>query len=267
MDKVVEVQIDAQGVAEVRLNRAHKMNAIDLETMAELRGAAERLQREPRLRAVVLSGNGRAFCAGLDTASFSALGAGQREPVLTDLATRTHGIANAGQWAAWAWTELAVPVIAAVHGVAFGAGLQIALSADIRLVTADLKMSVMEIKWGLVPDMTGIALMTRLARPDVVRELTFTGRVFSGDEAVQLGFATRVCTDPLAAAREMAQQIAACNPDAIRAGKRLLNRAYEASAADILLAESVEQDQLLGSANQIEAVRATLEKRTAQFSS
>jgi enoyl-CoA hydratase/carnithine racemase len=115
--------------------------------------------------------------------------------------------------------------------------------------------------------MTGIALMTRLARPDVVRELTFTGRVFSGDEAVQLGFATRVCTDPLAAAREMAQQIAACNPDAIRAGKRLLNRAYEASAADILLAESVEQDQLLGSANQIEAVRATLEKRTAQFSS
>jgi enoyl-CoA hydratase/carnithine racemase len=164
------------------------------------------------------------------------------------------------------WREVPVPVIAAVHGVAFGGGLQVALGADLRLVAPGTKMSVMEIKWGLVPDMGGMVLMRELARNDVVRELTFTGRIFSGEEAVAIGFATRLATNPLAEALEMAREIAQKSPDAIRAGKRLLNAAMGHSAADLLLAESVEQKALIGSANQTEAVRANIEKRAPRFS-
>jgi enoyl-CoA hydratase/carnithine racemase len=158
-----------------------------------------------------------------------------------------------------------VPVIAAVHGVAFGGGLQIALGADIRLVTADLNMSVMEIKWGLVPDMAGCVLMNQLAGTDIVRELTFTGRIFTGSEAVALGLATRVSADPLSEARTLARQIAQQNPDTIRANKRLLNLALSVSPAEALVAESVEQQRLIGSANQIESVRAAMEKRPPRF--
>jgi enoyl-CoA hydratase/carnithine racemase len=182
-----------------------------------------------------------------------------------DLIERSHGIANAAQQVAMVWREVPVPVIAAVHGVAFGGGLQVALGADVRLVAPGTKMSVMEIKWGLVPDMAGMVLMRELARNDVVRELTFTGRVFSGEEAVAIGFATRLAVDPLAEALEMAREIAQKSPDAIRAGKRLLNAAMGHSAADLLLAESVEQKALIGSANQTEAVRANMEKRAPRF--
>ncbi|MEO8296380.1 MAG: crotonase/enoyl-CoA hydratase family protein [Burkholderiales bacterium] len=265
MTQLVELEIDAHGVAEVRLNRPERMNAITEELMGALRDAAERIQKDPRVRVVVLSGNGRSFCAGLDTSNFAAITAGNLNPALSDLTTRTHGICNRGQYAAWAWHELAVPVIAAVHGVAFGGGLQLALSADIRFVAPDVKLSMMEIKWGLVPDMCGIEFLARLTRTDVARELTFSGRMVAGEEAVQIGLATRVCADPLAAARELAQQIAGRNPDAIRAGKRLLNLSLEASAGDIILAESVEQERILGTANQAEAVRASLEKRAAHF--
>jgi phage tail sheath protein FI len=182
------------------------------------------------------------------------------------LADRTHGIANAPQQTAWGWRELPVPVIAAVHGVAFGGGLQIALGADIRYVTADVKLSVMEIKWGLVPDMAGIALLRELVRGDVVRELTYSGRIINGHEAVRLGLATWVGDDPLSHAREMARKIARSSPDAIRAAKRLLNRSTDADAAELLLSESREQDRLIGSPNQIEAVRAAMEQRQPEFS-
>lgn len=266
MNERVKIEIDANGVAEVRLSRPDKMNALDMAMFAALCQGAARLQGEPRLRAVVLSGEGKAFCAGLDMANFEGIGAGEISPLIADLARRTHGITNIAQQAVWAWRELPVPVIAAMHGVAFGGGLQVALGADMRFVTADLKMSVMEIKWGLVPDMGGILLLSELTRPDVARELMFSGRVFSGDEAVRLGLATRVCNDPLAAARELARQIAGRNPDAIRAAKRLFNRTHDGSgAADILLAESLEQERLLGSRNQTEAVRAALEKRVPVF--
>jgi enoyl-CoA hydratase/carnithine racemase len=157
-------------------------------------------------------------------------------------------------------------VIAAVHGVAFGGGLQVALGADLRLVSADLKMSVMEVKWGLVPDMAGMLLMRGLVRDDLVRELSYSGRIVEGEEAVRIGLATRVCADPLAAAREMAAGLAQRSPDALRAAKRLLNLA-QAGAGDteLLQAESDEQVALMGSPNQVEAVRANLEKRTPNF--
>jgi enoyl-CoA hydratase/carnithine racemase len=174
-------------------------------------------------------------------------------------------MANAPQQTAWGWRDLPVPVIAAVHGVAFGGGLQIALGADIRYVTQDVKLSVMEIKWGLVPDMAGIALLRELVRGDVARELTYSGRIVNGDEAVKLGLATWVGDDPLAHAREMARSIARSNPDAIRAAKRLWNGSTDADAAAILISESREQDRLIGSPNQIEAVKAGMEQRAPKF--
>ncbi len=259
------------GVVELQLSRADKMNALDPAMFDALIAAGEALRHDKAVRAVVISGRGKAFCAGLDMASFQRMQEGPGADVLgegaagADLLVRTHGIANAAQQVAMVWRDVPVPVIAAVHGVAFGGGLQVALGADVRIVAPDTKMSVMEIKWGLVPDMAGMVLMRQLARDDVVRELTYTGRIFSGEEALRIGFATRVAADPLAEALQMAHEIALKSPDAIRAGKRLLNGSASLSAADLLLAESVEQKALIGSANQVEAVKANIERRAPRF--
>ena len=263
-DRVV-IHLDNEGVADVRLNRADKMNALDSAMIEGILAAQDQLRAEPRLRAVVLHGEGRAFCAGLDVSRFRSMAAEETGRGYT-LADRTHGIANAPQQTAWGWRDLPVPVIAAVHGVAFGGGLQIALGADIRCVTSDVKLSVMEIKWGLVPDMAGIALLRELVRGDVARELTYSGRIINGDEAVRLGLATWAGSDPLAQARELARSIARRSPDAIRAAKRLLNRSADADAAALLVTESREQERLMGSPNQIEAVRAEMEQRPPEFS-
>lgn len=264
-DERITLAIDGHGIADVALSRPEKMNALDAPMFDALAQAVARLAAAPGLRAVVLHGEGRAFCAGLDMASFERMGSGEAGGGLRDLVTRTQGVCNLFQHVAWGWRELPVPVIAAVHGVAYGGGLQIALGADVRLVTADLEMSVMEIKWGLVPDMAGCVLMNQLTRTDVVRELTFTGRTFTGSEAVALGLATRVCADPLAEARELARQMALRNPDTMRANKRLLNLALTAGEKEVLVAESLEQQCLIGSPNQVEAVRAGIEKRPARF--
>ena len=255
----------AEGVAEVRLDRPEKLNALDPAMFEGLIEAGERLSRARGLRAVVLHGAGRGFSAGLDMGSFAAIASGRRDGAPNNILTRTHGLANMWQQAAVVWRGLPVPVIAAIHGVAFGGGFQIALGADVRYVAPDAKLSILEIKWGLVPDMGGIALMRELARGDVIRELAFTGRQFSGAEAVAYGFATAVHADPLAAARATAGEIAARSPDAVRALKRLLNGAADADAAAILLAESKEQAALIGSPNQIEAIRAGIENRPGRF--
>jgi enoyl-CoA hydratase/carnithine racemase len=181
------------------------------------------------------------------------------------LGARTHGDSNRAQYACWVWREVPVPVIAAVHGVAFGGGFQVALGADLRYVAPDTRMAVMEIKWGLVPDMAGTQLMRHLAREDIVRELTYTGRIFSGEEALQYGFATRVCADPRAEALATAREIAAKNPDAVRAAKRLLNAAVISPVRDGLVMESVEQGRLIGSPNQVEAIMSNLQKRAPAF--
>jgi len=262
MSDRVNIEI-AGGIADVRLTRADKMNALDPAMFEALRGAIDGLQKRNGLRVVVLSGEGRAFCAGLDMTSFSAMGAGG----IKDLESRTHGIGNAFQHVALGWRELAVPVIAALHGVVFGGGFQIALGADLRFVAPDTRLSVMEIKWGIVPDMAGTILMRRLARDDVIRELTFSGRIFSADEALAFGFATRICADPREEALAFAREIAQKNPDAIRAAKRLLNLAAAGNdAAACLLAESREQASLIGTPNQTEAVMANLQKRAPLFS-
>jgi enoyl-CoA hydratase/carnithine racemase len=273
MNDRIESIRHADGVVELQLARADKMNALDPAMFDALIAAGEALRGDTSVRAVVISGRGNAFCAGLDMASFQrmqdnsagaqVLGEGAAG---ADLAARTHGISNAAQQVAMVWREVPVPVIAAVHGVAFGGGLQVALGADIRIVAPDTRLSVMEIKWGLVPDMAGMVLMRELARADVVRELTYTGRVFSGEEALRIGFATRVSADPLGEALQMAHEIAQKNPDAIRAGKRLLNGAASLGAAELLMAESVEQKALIGSPNQAEAVKANMERRAPRFS-
>lgn len=260
------VRVDlVDGIAEVQLDRPDKLNALDPPMFEALVATGERLADDKSVRAVVLHGAGRGFCAGLDTLTFAKIAAGRPDGVTGDLMTRTHGIANAAQQAALVWRELPVPVIASVHGVCFGGGFQIALGADIRYVAPDAKLAILEIKWGLVPDMAGIALMRDLARGDVIRELSLTGRTFSGTEAAAYGFATAVHADPLAAARATAQGIAARSPHAVRALKRLLNGARDADAATILLAESHEQAALIGSPNQIEAIRAGVADRPGRF--
>src|SRR3954470_23221608 len=267
MEQRVSISI-SDGIADVRLVRADKMNALDAAMFDALVAASERLGREKGIRVVVLSGEGRAFCAGLDMGRFAAMkengGNGIAGGEQRDLTARSHGLANFPQQAVWGWRQLPVPVIAAIQGVAFGGGLQLALGADIRLLAPDARMSIMEIKWGLVPDMAGTPILASLVRDDVLRELTYTGRIFSAEEALSYGLATRICDDPRAAALEMAREIAARSPDAVRAAKRMLN-SLSVDPGPALLAESVAQMKLMGGANQLEAVRANIEKRPPRF--
>ena len=139
-----------------------------------------------------------------------------------------------------------------------------ALGADMRFLAPDARMSIMEIKWGLVPDMAGTPILSRLVRDDILRDLAFTGRVFSAQEAISYGLATRICDNPRAVALEAAREIAGKSPDAIRAIKRMLNTLSN-DPGPALLVESVEQMKLLGSSNQREAVRANIEKRAPRF--
>jgi enoyl-CoA hydratase/carnithine racemase len=247
------------GVADVRLNRADKMNALDPAMFDGIVGAIDRLAAMNEVRVAVLSGEGRAFCAGLDMASMAGGGS------MLDLAARDWGPANKAQQVSWGWRTLPMPVIAAVHGVAFGGGFQIMSGADIRIAAPGTRFAIRESYWGLVPDMAGVALWRTLARDDVLRELTYTGREFEAAEAERLGFVTRVADDPLAAAMAMAREIAGRNPHATRGAKRLYNLAADGDAAAVLDAETVEQLKVIRTPNQVEQVRANMEKRAAVF--
>ena len=268
MSDRVTVTMDG-GVADVRLVRADKMNALDGAMFDALIATGEELKTQKGLRAVVLSGEGRAFCAGLDMGSFAQMAGNSHKSVnsggVSGLGARDYGIANKAQQVCFVWRQIPVPVIAAVHGVAFGGGFQLTLGADMRYVAPDTKMSIMEIKWGLVPDMAGLLLMPDMARTDVMRELTFTGKVFTGVEAKEYGFATRICDNPREEALASAREIAGKSPHAIRAAKRLLNLSLEADAATVLLEETKEQVALIASPNQVEAVMANMQKRAPNF--
>ncbi|MCZ4297698.1 crotonase/enoyl-CoA hydratase family protein [Henriciella marina] len=258
-----------EGVADVKLVRTDKMNALDDAMFEALLATTEELANDKSVRCVVLSGEGRAFCAGLDMGNFGKMAEGNKEggspSGRQELTPRTHGITNRAQQAVWGWRALPVPVIAAVHGVALGGGFQVMLGADMRIIHPETKLSIMEIKWGLVPDMAGTAIMGSLCRDDRLRELTYTGRIFSGADAAEYGFATEVSETPYERAMELAVQIAGKNPDAIRANKDIFNNLPDMTAAEALLQESVLQDKLIGSKNQIEAIMAELQKRPAVF--
>ncbi|MEV0012015.1 crotonase/enoyl-CoA hydratase family protein [Streptomyces sp. NPDC051840] len=255
----------AEGVADVRLNRPDKRNALDPAMFEALVTTGERLKGQVGVRAVVLSGEGPDFCAGLDFASFRAMGDGERLSALAELPPPDGPAQAAGQRAAHVWAELPVPVIAALRGNALGGGLQIALGADIRIVAPDARLSVFEVAWGLVPDMTGTQLLPELVGRDVAKELTFTARDVSGEEAARIGLATYCADDPLAAALETAGRIARQSPDAVRAAKRLLDLAGRADLATGFAEEQKEIGALIGSPNQVEAVTARFGKRTPRF--
>jgi enoyl-CoA hydratase/carnithine racemase len=271
----VTISIDG-GVADVRMNRPDKMNALDGAQFAAIVEAGESLKTTPGVRAVVLSGEGRAFCAGLDFGSFQQMagggggGGGERppreeRPASDGIADLNGRITHTGQQAAWVWQELDVPVIAAVHGVALGGGAQIALGADIRISARELKLCVMEIKYGLIPDMGISQVLPMLVPLDVAKEIVFTGRTLGAGEALDLGLVTRVADDPLAEAKALAAEIASKSPHAIRSGKRLLNECYTGRSEAALKLEAELQRALIGSPNQIAAVTAAMTKEPAEF--
>lgn len=269
MSELVTIDI-SDGVADVRLNRVDKYNALSPAMFSAIIEAGERLADDASVRAVVLSGNGRGFCAGLDFGSFQGMSDRSADsaskPETAALMARGSELPeNHAQRPAMVWKRLPVPVIAAIHGVAYGGGLQVALGADMRYAAADAKLSVMEIKWGLIPDMGLSQFLRDLMPMDVVKELTFTGRVVSGEEAKSLGLVTRVCADPLAAAMETAREIAGKSPDAIRFAKRLYEESWHADPATGLGLEASLQGTLIGSPNQLEAIRANFENRPPQF--
>ena len=257
----VTIDLGEDGVAQVCLNRPEKMNALDPDMFARIIEVGQTLNQMKGLRAVVLSGAGPSFCAGLDVSSFGA----EPNPDQAPLAERTYGNANLFQEVAMQWRKLPVPVIAAIHGVCFGGGIQIASGADIRVVHPESRMAIMEMKWGLVPDMGGYALWRGLVRDDVLRELIYTNRQFSGAEAKDLGFATYLDDDPVAKATAIATEIANRNPHAIRAAKRLQDAMVDLDTDAILQAESDEQHEIMRTKNQIEAVMAGMQKRAANF--
>jgi enoyl-CoA hydratase/carnithine racemase len=255
----VRVEI-ADHVAAVTLTRPDKHNALDLPMFEAILEAAERVSSEPGVRAVVLHGEGPSFCSGLDVASVMSSGSGVNG---TDGLANT--VPNRFQRAAYDWVTVPVPVIAAIHGNCLGGGFQIALGADIRFATPDARLSVMEAKWGLIPDMSITQTLPRLVGIDVAKELTYTARVFSGEEAVRLGVVTHLADDPLAAARALATEIAGRSPDAVRGAKRLFNQTWNAPAEDGLRLEAEIQLKLIGSPNQLAAVTAGLTKQPAAF--
>ena len=278
MSDRVTVQI-TDGVADVRLNRPDKLNALDGDMFIALVDTATRLARDTSVRAVVLSGEGRAFSAGLDFSGFTAMAGGGRGTVDrgaeapdaggdADLGAigRTDGrITHLGQQAAHGWTEIPVPVIAAVWGHCLGGGLQIALGADLRIVHPEAKLSVLEIRWGLSPDMTATAVLPRLVGIDVAKELTWTGRNVTGAEAVDLGLCTRTSDDPRADALALAREIAGKSPQAIRGTKRLLEQSGRVDLAQQFADERHTIGSLIGTPNQIEAVAAFFENRSPSF--
>ena len=257
------VEVDDH-VAVVTLTRPEKHNALDAAMFEGIVAAAAEVAATPGVRAVVLHGEGKSFCSGLDVASFMASGDGVAGfNVLKDREGPRD--ANLAQRVATDWLDLKVPVIAAIHGNCFGGGLQIALGADIRIAAPDAVLSVMEVRWGLVPDMGITQVLPHIVRLDVAKELTFTGRRVSGTEAQELGLVTRVAADPLAAARELAAEIAGRSPDSVRAAKRLYGETWPAPAADALVLETELQTSLMGSPNQLAAVVAGLSNQPAEF--
>ncbi|HGG05239.1 MAG TPA: crotonase/enoyl-CoA hydratase family protein [Aliiroseovarius sp.] len=250
-------------VATLTLNRPEKLNALSLRLIEDLVAAAERLRHETHIRAVILTGSGDSFCAGLDISAMPKLLEFVQKG--DGIMGRTHGDANLFQAVSTLWAELPMPVIAAVKGHVFGGGFQIMLGADMRIACPQTQFSIMESKWGLVPDMGGMVAMRHLARGDIIRRLTYTAEVFAANDALEWGFVTELAADPLARATDLARHIAARSPDAIRAAKALIRDSESMSRADILLAESRAQQALIGTPNQMEAVMAGFEKRTPKF--
>lgn len=266
MTELVTVDINANGVADLRFNRAEKYNALSVKMFEAITEAGESLMDNKSVRAVVVSGNGRGFCAGLDFSGFQSMaGDSQDQQVISGGKPTARTPGNSFQQPGMVWKYIPVPVIAAIHGVAFGGGFQIAMGADIRIAAPDARFSVMEIKWGLIPDCSLTQTLREVVRLDIAKELTFTGRIFGGTEATQLGIVTQVSDSPLESALAMAETIAANSPSAIRLGKQLLEETWHADRDTGLNLEEKFQRRLIGGTNQLEAVKSNFEERVPQF--
>ena len=267
VDNRVTINI-VDGIADVRMNRADKRNALDNAMFTSLAAAGEYLKTHKDIRAVVLSGEGASFCAGLDFSSFQVMAGGPKTEDGMNAGSMTEGrITHLAQQVCWVWQEVPVPVIAAVHGHALGGGMQIALGADIRIVHPDTQLSVREVHWGLIPDMTGTLMLSRLVRPDIAKELVFTAKVISGKEGHDIGLSTHLSQDPYSDAMTLAREIAGRSPDAVRGAKRLLNLQANDGAAAQFAQEREVIGRLIGHANQAEAVMSHFEKRPPNFQS
>ena len=270
MSDLVTINVE-EGIADVRLNRPDKYNAISPEMFQALNNAGNQLMEATDVRVAVLSGNGPGFCAGLDMNSFQGM-ADRAESRSDDSQSqsdvsvaRTKTVENHAQRAAYVWRRLPMPVIAAIHGVAYGGGCQIALATDIRFAEPTAKLSVLEIKWGLIPDMSITQTLRQTVRMDVAKELTFTGRILSAEEAKELGLVTHVTENAHDAALSLAREIAGRSPSAVRAGKHLLETTWHADDESGFGLEAKLQTGLIGSPNQVEAIKANFENRDPQF--
>lgn len=261
MSDRVQIRVDAH-VADVMLNRADKLNALDMRMFEALGEAADQIGRDRSVRAVVLRGDGDNFCTGIDLGVF-----GDAKFDFTDALAKSvsPSPANVFQRAAYAWRELPIPVICAIQGVCFGGGLQIALGADIRYASPDAKLSIMEAKWGIIPDMGLSTTLRHLVAPDQVKTLSWSARTLSGEEALGVGLVTAVAEDPVGASRALAHDCAQRSPEAIRGIKSLVNQAWQMNETDALALEARLQAGIIGGANQIEAVQANLERRLPDF--
>lgn len=254
----VEVTISG-GIARVELSRPHKLNGLTLPMLGELVAAAHHVRRNKAVRVVIISGQGRSFCTGLD---FGEVMAAPAKIVPVFLPRPWRGT-NTFQEACWAWRRVPVPVLVAVHGHCYGGGLQLALAGDYRFTTPDAEWSVLEGKWGLIPDMSGVHSLKELVGIDVAKKLTMTAEMLSGERAAELGLASEAAPEPLEAAVALAEQLVQRSPDQLAAAKRLFNRSWNASARTTFRRERAEQMLLLGAKNTTKARKAAFAKVSA----
>jgi enoyl-CoA hydratase/carnithine racemase len=264
----------SDGIADVRLDRADKRNALDPAMFEAIAKAGNDLVTNREIHAVVLSGNGNSFCAGLDFGSFQSMADsgkngdssnGNTSSSQNAGAMQPGAITHLAQQICWVWQEVPVPVVAALQGHALGGGMQLALGADIRVAHGETQFAMREVHWGLIPDMTGTLMLSRLVRDDVAKDLVFSARIISGVEAHALGVVTRLSDTPFETAMQIAREIADRSPDAVRGAKALINRLSNEGAAEHFAEERRIIYSLIGKPNQVEAVMSNFEKRPAKF--
>ena len=233
-------------VAYVSLNRPDKHNGLDERMMRAIISAARTIRKDRSIRCAILKGNGPSFCAGLD------FGYVAKNPRMVPkfFAKLPWTKDNTFQRVAHIWRDLPIPVIAVVHGNCFGGGMQIILACDYRIAEPDATLSILEAKWGLIPDMSGMVTLSRLTRVDIAQELTMTGRFFSAEEGAEYGVISRLSDTPLAAAEELATTICEKSPDAVAASKFLLKKTWKTGSRMSLFWERLTQMRLFISKNQ-----------------
>jgi len=265
MSKLITVEIHSNGVADVRLNQPEKYNSLSPKMFEAITETGELLSINKSVRAIVLSGNGRGFCAGLHIDSFKKMVGSTKSSITTKSFSSDTTPGNSVQKISMVWKCAPVPVIAALHGVSYGGGLQLALGADIRIAAPDAKFSIMEVQWGLIPDCGITQTLRELVPLDIAKELTFTGRIFGGEEALRLGVITQLSDSPLESALNLAELIAIKSPNAVRASKKLFEATWHETGSTGLTLEEKLQKKLIGSPNQVETVNANFEKRSPQY--